>query len=179
MSPPTAPRWVLAATFGCAVLATSFALPGPVVGPVVVPMTLAKDLTADPKLSVDVASLSVSEGGRQRFVLDAGRAYAGHEYQIAGSVSGVFPGTLVDSIQVPLNYDAYSELLLEVYRKAPCVRFSGRLDQDGRAYPELNVAKGTQNLATHRVYYHAAIIWDAKKEHVISTTNAVELMTLP
>ena len=179
MSPPSTPRWVLAATLGYAVLASSFCLPGPAAGYLAEPVSVAGGYSGDPKLSVDVASLSISEGGRQRFVIDAGSAYAGHEYQMVGSASGVFPGTLVDTIMVPLNYDAYSELLLEIYRKAPCVRFSGRLDKDGRAYPELNVAKGTQNLATNRVYYHAAVIWDAKKQDVINASNAVELMTLP
>jgi hypothetical protein len=29
------------------------------------------------------------------------------------------------------------------------------------------------------VYYHAAVIWDAKKQDVINASNAVELMTLP
>lgn len=146
------------------------AFPGPASAPVDNPYFMSA------KLEADVASISLAVGGTQRMVFDAGKAYAGRQYLIVGSATGTFPGTLWDGIQVPLNYDSYSAKLLEVYRKAPCVRFRGYLDAEGKAYPEIQVAKGSVQLDTGHTYYHAAVVWDSKSMLLELASNPVELL---
>jgi len=161
----------------CALIA-AFAAPQPVLAPTG-PSPVEHPLFSAPSLEADVASLSLEEGGTQRLVLDAGAAYAGREYMIVGSASGTFPGTAYDAVNVPLNYDDYSEKLLEVYRKAPCFSFYGRLDAKGRAFPFIRLDKANElKLRTGKVYYHAAVIWNADKTRIDTASNAAEIMVL-
>lgn len=174
MSPPRSSRWALALLLACGSMVSAFMCPPTVWAPA------PKDLTfGEPTLKADVASLSLVEGGKQKLIIDAGKAYAGREYLVVGSASGTFPGTQWDSLIVPLNYDIYSEALFALYRKPPCVSFSGHLDSQGRAYPEIALAGNSIKLVTGKTYYHAAIIYDAKKTRIDNATNAVELLVLP
>jgi len=176
---PRPSAWGTSALLAACALVAAFATPQRVLA-AAGPAPVENPFFAGPSLQADVASLSLEQGGTQRMVLNAGPAYAGREYQIVGSASGTFPGTAYDAINVPLNYDHYSEKLLEVYRKAPCFSFSGRLDAKGRAYPFIRLdGKNQLKLRTGKVYYHGAIIWNADKTRIDAASNATEVLILP
>jgi hypothetical protein len=111
--------------------------------------------------------------------IDAGAAYANYTYLIAGTSSGVFPGTLQDGLRVPLNFDDYTKTMLEGLGRPAYHNFRGRLDKAGRAQAKL-VLPGTRTPGLiGTVYHHAAVLIDPKDKHIVATTNPVELLLLP
>ncbi len=137
------------------------------------------DVAAGPGMEGDVQSLSASTGGEQLFAIDAGPAYGGFRYIVAGSSSGIFPGTLQNGLRVPLNYDAYTETVLTGMGRPAYVKFSGYLDSLGRAQPSLKLPVTSDTDLIGTVYYHAAILIDPKTRELAAATNPVELLLLP
>lgn len=87
-------------------------------------------------LVVDVATISVSQGGIANFSLNAGPSFAGDGYFILGGISGTVPGTPLPSGEVlPLNWDMVTEYLLELTLMGfPMLPgFHGTLDAEGKA----------------------------------------------
>lgn len=66
--------------------------------------------------------------------IDAGVANAGRIYVIAGSLSGVAPGTPVGPVTVPLNVDFATQALLGLVNGPALGGFLGALDAQGRAH---------------------------------------------
>jgi len=139
----------------------------------------AGDLVLDPKIVSDTISLSASEGGEQILSIDAGKSFAGFRYIVAGSSSGVFPGTMMDSVRVPLNYDSYSEMMLTAIDRPGYGGCRGHLDATGKAQARLSMPAGQAPSLIGTIYYHAAVLIDPKTNRVVSTTNAVEVLLLP
>ena len=80
--------------------------------------------------------ISVSGGGRQDLLLDAGVALAGGAYQIAGSF-GTEPGFRFGNLQVPLNPDPWFYAVLTASNSTNFVRTHGTLDAQGKASASL------------------------------------------
>ena len=83
--------------------------------------------------TAEPVSVSISKGRTQTLTLDFGADQANREYVIAGSTSGIFPGTNLGTISVPLNHDSYTDMLLKRLDSAIFPGFKGRLDAKGRA----------------------------------------------
>jgi len=135
--------------------------------------------TSGPALAADRLSVSMSRGGEQELVIDAGPAYAGKKYIVVGSASGAFPGTLQGGVRVPINYDSYTELLLLNLHTPAYSGFDGYLDTQGRAKAKLRLPGTTSTTLVGTVYHHAAVILGGKDQSVQAATNAVEVLLLP
>ena len=108
-----------------------------------------------------------------------GPVYAHKRYLIAGSASGTFPGTLREATRVPLNFDAYSELVIERANGNHYRGFSGYLNAQGKATAKLTMPPSESTQLVGHVYHHAAVVIDPKTGTVIEATNPVEVLLLP
>lgn len=137
------------------------------------------DLVIEPELSADVLTVSAGAGGEQVLSIDAGEGYGGYRYLVVGSSSGVFPGTVMDGLRVPLNYDSYTQMMLQGLERPGYKRCRGHLDAAGQAQASLVMPAGQAPSLIGTVYYHAAVIVDPKNGHLVDATNAVEVLMLP
>ncbi len=86
-----------------------------------------------PTLVATPASLSVSAGGVQTMLLDAGLVHATLPYLLLGSASGSSPGIVVEGKTLPLNVDGYTLHTLLTPNAPPLGGSFGSLDATGRA----------------------------------------------
>jgi len=85
-------------------------------------------------LYIDPDTISVSEGGKVTFYLDAGRQNAFRLYVIFGGVSGTQPGfPLPGGAVLPINWDCVTEGLLNLINGPWLQDFGGYLDNTGSA----------------------------------------------
>ncbi len=97
-------------------------------------------IASDPSLYADAYSISTSTGCDIAFSLDAGSAYGSRNYFIAGSMSGVYPGTtLPGGLVMPLNRDWVSDYILSHMTAPAFVNFFGSLDGNGAATAGLDL----------------------------------------
>ncbi|MEE2887424.1 MAG: metallophosphoesterase family protein [Planctomycetota bacterium] len=118
-------------------------------------------------------SISVSGGGTQNLVLDAGSALAGGRYQIAGSF-GTTPGFQFGALHVPLNPDPWFYAVLAASNSANFVGTHGVLDGQGQAAARL-VFPGIANPSLVGIeLFHAFVATDGggRWRHA---SNAVKL----
>lgn len=86
------------------------------------------------QLTVSGGWTSISQGSNHTLVLNAGPAAAGMQYVIAASVTGTSPGTvLTPTINVPLNWDWMTDLVLAAAGTPILPGFVGSLDANGWA----------------------------------------------
>ena len=79
-------------------------------------------------------TLSAAAGGRINLCLEAGKANKGRHYLVLGSISGTSPGTqLPGGLVLPLNWDAFTDLVIGLANTSLFPGFSGTLDEAGRA----------------------------------------------
>lgn len=83
--------------------------------------------------SVDVDTISTVNGGAQKLAVDAGKAYAGFNYWVFGTVTGTSPGIRLLGVDIPLNIDLYTNFTISSPNVPPLSRFRGVLDVDGKA----------------------------------------------
>lgn len=85
-----------------------------------------------PSLIVDHHEVSVSDGGTTTFSLDAGPANAGKFFLVLPSASGIWPGSSIGGMHVPINVDA---LTLQPFLEPSGFysEFLGFLDSNGEA----------------------------------------------
>lgn len=95
-------------------------------------------------LTVDVPQVSLSTGGGQALLLDAGPTCAQHPYLVMGSATGVCPGLpLTTDLWLPLSPDAYFYFTLNRPFQAPFSATSTTLDGAGKATVTLQVPAGS------------------------------------
>ena len=135
--------------------------------------------TEDTTLEADRLSVSLAQGGTQILSIDLGLDNAGKRYLIAGSSTGTFPGTLRDNVRVPLNFDAYSEQVLERTNSSNFSSFSGVLDKQGKAEARLTMPPTQKGSLAGKVFHHAVVVMDPKTGTVLATSNPVEVLLLP
>jgi len=85
----------------------------------------------DRALAADVDVLS--RGQRQTMRLSAGTAYAGAYYVVLGSASGTSPGLQFGSVNVPINFDGFTDFGLSFPNTAPYGNSLAQLDSNGIA----------------------------------------------
>jgi hypothetical protein len=91
-------------------------------------------------LASNTLSLSSAAGGTVDFNLIAGAENAFRSYILLGSVSGTEPGTPLPGGQavLPLNWDAFTSLMILGLNSAVFTDFLGTLDPHGNALAQLN-----------------------------------------
>ena len=73
-------------------------------------------------------------GGQVYLYLDAGSAYAGRTYLMLGNVTGTSPGTpLPGGTTLPLNWDVFTNTVINFLNTAIFFDFFGQLDGNGQA----------------------------------------------
>jgi hypothetical protein len=86
--------------------------------------------------------LSLLAGGIADFNLDAGPSNANAFYWIFGSVTGTAPGTLLGTVLVPLNFDAFFKLTLFKPFLGVFQNFLGFLGSDGEGFAGFFIPAG-------------------------------------
>lgn len=125
-------------------------------------------------LSGDVASISISNGGAQNFSLDAGAANAGALYLLLGSVSGTSPGTPVDAVVLPLNFDFYTSLTLSS-PSPPLTNSIGALDAQGQGSASFGVPGGVLSATSVGLELDHAFVLFAANAYFASNPIGVSL----
>ncbi|MFH0943892.1 MAG: hypothetical protein V2A76_01735, partial [Planctomycetota bacterium] len=75
---------------------------------------------------------SAATGGQVSFTINPGPLHAGADYFVLGSISGTDPGmTLGGGLVVPLNYDAFMLVALNLANTVVFPGFIGTLDGTG------------------------------------------------
>ena len=94
----------------------------------------------DRYLSASDYQLSASSGGSIKFLLEAGGANAGRTYFMFGSVTGTSPGTPLPGgfVTLPINWDVFTNLTLNLANTAVFPQFIGNLDGSGMGSAGIN-----------------------------------------
>jgi hypothetical protein len=93
----------------------------------------------DPSVYASAYAFSASSAAVIDLFLDAGTAFAGREYLLAGSVSGAYPGTTLPGGKViPLNRDAVTNYILGHLNTPMFQNFRANLDAEGKAVATLD-----------------------------------------
>ena len=130
-------------------------------------------------LNTDTDSLSVTNGGFQTFLLDAGVGRAGDFYLLLGSLSGTSPGLPIAGADVlPLNLDGYFGFTLASPNTGPLVNTFGLLDATGHAEARLNINPGVLGALAGASVHHAYVAFDLSLV-VSRVSNPVQLDFLP
>ena len=96
-------------------------------------------LLEESPLWAETYEIPVSTGGRVPFTLAAGPAHADQVYLLLGSASGMEPGIpLPGGAVLPLNWDAFTRMVLNLLHTPYFTGFSGVLDGTGRATAQLD-----------------------------------------
>jgi hypothetical protein len=93
----------------------------------------------DPSLWADAYSIPVSTGDVVGFSLDAGSGNASRSYLLLGTLSGMEPGfTLPGGLNVPLNWDVFTDFILTLLVTPVFQNFLGNLDGSGQSTATLD-----------------------------------------
>ena len=126
------------------------------------------------ELLSDVDQISEATGGTANFTLDAGGAKAGWNYVILGSVTGTAPGTMLPSGKVlPLNWDVFTSLVINMLNTGTFQGFLGTLDGNGLATAAFNMPSGTGVVGITFSFAYALLKpWDV-------ASNPVDIKIVP
>jgi len=121
--------------------------------------------------------ISLSAGGTQDFILDAGPTHAGDIYLVLGSASGTSPGTPVGAgLILPLNYDGYTLFTINATNLPPLLNTFGSLDAAGTAQAQISLPPATSPSLAGLTLHHAFGTLGASGTFV---SNAVSLSLVP
>jgi hypothetical protein len=135
------------------------------------------DANACPNLVGAPTTVSLSEGGAQVLLLNAGASHGGELFALLGSLSGTSPGLVLDGLTLPLQVDAYFSLTLS--GSAPFSGSPGFLDGLGRAQVAVEVPAGTLPPLLGLTAHHAFLTLDLSGTFpVVSFTSAAESLQL-
>jgi hypothetical protein len=131
-------------------------------------------------LWADRETLSAAAGGTVAFELIAGTPEGGQSYWLLGSISGTTPGFTKNGIPVPLNWDAYTDLTLDLANTPVLTDTFGSLDGLGKASASLNVGAGVlPPTAFGIVLSHAYVAFDPGTSKLSWASNAVDVLIDP
>lgn len=117
--------------------------------------------------------INAANGGSQKLLLDAGSLNANGFALIVGSLSGTKPGIALGSLTIPVNFDAYTSLLLSAPNTVlnPSV---GLLDATGRLTSSFALPPASP-VTVGMVFNHAAVILDRTFSNFVAVTNPTTL----
>ncbi|MEZ5979037.1 MAG: VCBS repeat-containing protein [Planctomycetota bacterium] len=140
------------------------------------------DECLQPLLAADTVTLSLSMGGAQHLQLTGGAAGALQFFFLLGSATGSSPG-IHDSVSgatLPLNYDAYFELLLLSGGAGILVPQYGFLDQYGNATSKVLVPPSTNPTLAGLGLTHAYLTVNVLTDWTLGfVSNPVPLTLVP
>lgn len=82
--------------------------------------------------------VSAASGGRVNMFLETESTKGNRQFGILGSVTGTNPGFNAGSVNVPLNYDVFTDIVILFWNTPVFDNFLGTLDGNGRAKAVLN-----------------------------------------
>ncbi|MFH2002763.1 MAG: hypothetical protein ABIK28_24035 [Planctomycetota bacterium] len=109
--------------------------------------TVYYDFNLDPSLTCWPRTIMAKDGGQVEFDLYGDLSMAGRAYALLGTLSGTSPGTtLPGGLTLPLNWDFFTHLLLEMGMSGNpwTVDFLGQLDPCGQASALLTLPGGME-----------------------------------
>lgn len=133
-------------------------------------------------LSVDRLSVSLRDGGEQRFLIDLGPNMAGSVYWILGTTAGTDPGFKFGFAHLPLNHDGPGGYFSQTLKRPNEDELSGTLgilDKDGRATGKLTIEPETDPTFAGQVVHHSFVILYSTIRTPVWASNAVSLELLP
>lgn len=122
-----------------------------------------------------LAEVSLGGGGTIDFTLDAD--LPGGTWLMLGSLTAPYPGTMIDTVQLPLVGDAYTDLLLDDDGSFASV--VGLLDGAGDGVATLQLPAATAPALAGRVAYHAFLVFDPVTQGIVEASNPAALELLP
>jgi len=106
--------------------------------------------------------LSERTGGVIDFKFDAGFENSKRNYLLLGSANGISPGvTLPGGTVLPLNWDIFTNMIIDLYNSPLCQNFMGTLDKHGMGWAHLKTGP-LPNLAGTTLHFAYALSepWD-------------------
>jgi hypothetical protein len=115
------------------------------------PVQSGPDLTFNGLTDAFVAKISMAlvtdshtlseQGGTINFFLEAGAGSGNRNYVLLGTVSGTTPGTPLPggTVTLPLNWDLFTNLVIDLINTSIFDKFMGILDADGSASAKMNL----------------------------------------
>jgi hypothetical protein len=109
----------------------------------------------DVSLDADSYELSANTGGTVNFSLDAGIGNKNRDYLLLGSISGTEPGLPLPGgmTTLPLNWDAFTDLVLTLLNTSLFTDFLGTFDSAGQAAAQLNAPPVAPVFVGTKMYY--------------------------
>ena len=132
-----------------------------------------------PPLAVDTLGISVSNGGQQNFVLDAGDTHAGELHMLLGSITGTSPGLPLGGFVLPLVQDGWTNFTANNPNSPPLSGFVGFLDGNGRSSASFTGAPGGPANLVGVTLFHAYLLLELPSGAISFTSNPVSLNLLP
>jgi len=138
--------------------------------------------TVPNELFTDKAELSLTTGGSQTLSLQAGGTHADRTYWLLGSVSGVSPALpLPGGVEVPLVFDAWTDISLSAPNQAPYTNSFATLDNRGTATAAFDIPAGLPPSFAGLVFYHSFLVFDGVPSvaNVVLASNPVTVDLVP
>jgi subtilisin family serine protease len=127
-------------------------------------------------LDRDAFVLSESTGGQVNFFLNAGAANANRKYLLLGGLSGTSPGTPLPGgmVTLPLNWDGFTNLVINLANSTIFSNFLGTLDGSGDGQATFDTLGPLPGASGVTFYFAYALnnAWDF-------VSNPVEIMVVP
>jgi len=124
----------------------------------------------------DQPRVSVGNGGRQDWRLEAGPLQAGNLYAVLASL-GTQPGFTFDGVHVPLNLDHWTNLSIGLANSPIYQNSFGFLDSTGRATSAFVLPPMNDPTLVGTAVFHAYLVVDG--QGVTMASNPVKLTLLP
>jgi Galactose oxidase, central domain len=129
-------------------------------------------------LTTDISKVSLTTGGVQKLILDAGAPHGKRLYWIFGSVTGTRPGVNLASaagtVNIPLNPDIWTGFTIAFANSSTLVNTKAALDVSGGATASIKVPQINLPSAIGVVFYHAYLVYDANSNYFLGS-NPVTL----
>ena len=104
--------------------------------------------------------ISLSAGGSQELSLFLPREFEADFYLVLGSASGTMPGTPAGSLNLPLNFDAYTQFTLESVNSSILSPSFGAFDAFNTASTTFLIPPGSNPAVAGSTLHHAYITLD-------------------
>ena len=121
--------------------------------------------------------ISVAAGGEQQLTLDFPGA-GGSLYYVAGSLSGFSPFVPLGGVSLPIAFDTYTTVGLNVVNSPPFVDFLGFLEGGSTSAPRFVVPAGTSAALVGLTAHHAAVAVDVFGGGAVTQASNAVAVTL-
>lgn len=131
-------------------------------------------------LNSESPALSVTNGGKLAFTINAGPTFGGQAYWLLGSTSGTQPGLAVSGLPLLLNPDSYFFATLNSPNVPPLSNSFSFLGATGQGKAFFTLPPGSPSALIGVTGYHALAVVDLfAGPKLVLTSNSVPLTLLP